>query len=498
MTAEYKGVNLSGLEFGSKAGHTLWWHYAFSGEKHYDYWAEEVGANVVRLPFIWERLQTEPEGDLVQNYLDLLLEAADMAEERGMTLILDMHNYGRYFYEGQSHKIGEGAITVDHLSNVWTQLAAYFNGRDNVWLNLMNEPFGFDAQDWADISQTVVTDLRQDGITNKILLSGTKWSGAHSWVASGNAAAYEDFVDPLDNYAFDVHQYLDTYSTGTTGVFKDGYGATALMQVTNWAREQGEKLFLGEFGASDASVAGQDNADEEIDALLNFIDDNSDVWLGWSAWGAGEWWNENYHFNLNADGLGTDDVSHNAIVDYLLEHFDFATPQDNTEQNEPVPDQQGNQDAPDAPDESENGQILPEGNYAQADKDAMGSDKVDNTFNISARINDTPVSRYAVEEAQGLQNGQAYLLTGTVNTKDIYLLDNHAQGFVIGDFEVAHDTLDISAFGELDFDDVLTLAREEGSHVVLDFGTTEVLLEEIGLNDLQNHHFIYDDYALAG
>ncbi|WP_279606661.1 hypothetical protein [Sphingobium yanoikuyae] len=59
-------------------------------------------------------------------------------------------------------------------------------------------------------------DIRAQKISNKLLIPGTAWTGAHNWVSSGNAAQAVKFVDPGKNYAFEVHQYLDAWSTGTT------------------------------------------------------------------------------------------------------------------------------------------------------------------------------------------------------------------------------------------------------------------------------------------
>ena len=47
------------------------------------------------------------------------------------------------------------------------------------------------------------------------------------------------------------------------------------------------------------------NADEYTN-LLNYMNNNNNVFLGWTAWGAGEWWPPSYHYYLgNLDGSGT-------------------------------------------------------------------------------------------------------------------------------------------------------------------------------------------------
>ncbi len=324
MSIQYKGVNLSGLEFGS--GNRIWVDYALPGKEHYDYWAKNVGSNIIRLPFTWERLQPQAGGALDKAYLSYLSDSVSFAKANGMTIILDMHNYARY----------NGQLTdAAKLSDVWNKLGDVFGGDKSVWFNLMNEPYNIPAQQWADISQKVVNDLRADGITNKILLSGTAWSGAHSWVSSGNAAAYANFKDPLNNFAFDVHQYLDADSSGFTGKAVPGAGSTRLVQVTEWAESKGFKLFLGETGAANDSLPGQEHANTEIEAMMKYMEAHSQAWIGWTLWGAGPWWGKDYCFYINPEGLGTSNVKHAHAISDMMEFMTPGAPQQEPQQPEP-------------------------------------------------------------------------------------------------------------------------------------------------------------------
>ncbi len=306
MSMQYKGVNLSGLEFGK--GNTLWKDFVLPGKSEFDYWSDQVGANIIRLPFKWERLQYQLNGELEPNYLNLIKQAVTWAGENGSTIILDLHNFG--FYKGAF--VGSEELPVDAFSDLWQKLGQEFEGNDYVWLNLMNEPYTFQAQEWADISQEVVYDLRDAGINNKVLLSGTAWSGAQSWVSSGNAEAYKNFTDPVDNFAFDVHQYLDEWSTGSNDDFFDNPGAPRLENITNWAKDNGFKLFLGEIGVGDKEAY-----QKEVMKIFDFMEDNSEAWLGWSLWGAGPWWPKDYHFNINPELNGENNSAINGLINYF-------------------------------------------------------------------------------------------------------------------------------------------------------------------------------------
>jgi endoglucanase len=148
--------------------------------------------------------------------------------------------------------------------------------------------------------QSAVNAIRATGAKNRILVPGTSWTGAHSWIKSGNGAAYADFKDPGDNFAFEVHQYLDKDNSGTHKEAVPGKGATSLVAFTGWARDHHFKAFLGEFGWDNNTANTQ--ASTEGDALLNYMDQNKDVWIGYTYWAAGPWWN-NYMYSIEPTGL---------------------------------------------------------------------------------------------------------------------------------------------------------------------------------------------------
>jgi hypothetical protein len=293
MSLQYIGVNLSGLEFGSGIG-SINTTYTMPAENNYSYWSQE-GSNIVRLPFTWERLQPQANGPLDQNYLSYLKSSVAYAQAHGETIILDMHNYG--LYNGQP-------ATGAQLSNVWTQLGQVFNGNSSVWFDLMNEPNNVSATQWENVEQQAVNAMRADGINNKLLLEGTAWSGAWTWVTSGNAAAFSNFKDPANNYAFDVHQYLDSDGSGTSATAVPGSGSTRLVDITNWAESTGQKLFLGEAG-----LANNAGSETEMKAMIQYMGQHAGTWLGMTLWGAGPWWGSNYIYNVNPTGLGTTNVA---------------------------------------------------------------------------------------------------------------------------------------------------------------------------------------------
>ena len=99
--------------------------------------------------------------------------------------------------------------------------------------------------------------------------------------------------DPANNYAFEVHQYLDSNSSGTSAsCVSEQIGVQRIAAFSAWARKNHVRGFLGEFGGG--------RNDTCYAAVFNLLDDiakNSDVWAGWTYWSSGAW-QSNYMFNI--------------------------------------------------------------------------------------------------------------------------------------------------------------------------------------------------------
>ena len=70
---------------------------------------------------------------------------------------------------------------------------------------------------WAETVQAAVTAIRSAGATSQmILLPGTDYASAQTFVSSGSAAALDAVTNPdgtTTNLVMDVHKYLDSDSS---------------------------------------------------------------------------------------------------------------------------------------------------------------------------------------------------------------------------------------------------------------------------------------------
>ncbi|AOD15499.1 glycoside hydrolase family 5 protein [Xanthomonas fragariae] len=299
----YAGVNLAGAEFASaKKPGVLNKDYKYPAVSDYTYFAG-VGMNTIRLPILWERLQPTARGTLDPAQLALVQQAAARAKAAGMYLVLDIHNYGKYY----GYTIGSDQVPLATFTDLWRRIALAFPSDNAVIFGLMNEPNGVSASGWAGAAQAAIDTIRATGANNLILVPGALWTGAHSWYSIttdgySNATALASIYDPLDRYAFEVHQYLDANSSGTTNVcVSAAVGADRLRTFTTWLRTNHKRGFLGEFGTANNALC-----DKALQTMLGYIETNADVWLGWAWWAAGSWWNSSYQYSVQPNKDGTD------------------------------------------------------------------------------------------------------------------------------------------------------------------------------------------------
>lgn len=296
------GVNLAGAEFGRVPGR-VGSEYSYPGARHLDYFAS-LGMTLVRLPFRWERLQPALFGAFDAAELKRLTAFVTAARSRQLTVVLDPHNYAKRYIAADGwraeHLIGSAQVPKSAFADFWSKLAQTFRGDDGVWFGLMNEPNAIAVDAWLDAANAAIAGIRAEQAQNLILVPGANWTGAHSWESSGNEAM-AGVRDAANNFAFEVHQYFDPDSSGGSAeAVSETIGAERIAAFEAWARKNGFRAFLGEFGIADNTTSL--NAGRN---LLQALDRGRDVWIGWAAWAAGPSWPDDGIFLLEPRRDGT-------------------------------------------------------------------------------------------------------------------------------------------------------------------------------------------------
>lgn len=309
---QFTGVNLSGGEFAKpKPGVALIYgkNYIYPAAKEIDYFAGK-GVNIFRIPFRWEALQPTARAPLDTADLARLKKSVSYATGRGLTVILDPHDFARYY----GKVIGGSDVTNDDFADFWGKLAAEFKDSPLVWFGLMNEPNKMPTEQWLGAANAAIAAIRKTGAKNRILVPGNSWSGAHSWLKAGNTRLLE-VQDPADNYIFEAHQYLDSDSSGThRDVVSTTVGSERLRAFVDWCRTNHKKAFLGEF----AVAAGSDQQ-AALQDMLASMEKDRDVWLGFTWWSAGAWWGD-YMFSLSPTKTGEDRPQMSYLAPHLQAH----------------------------------------------------------------------------------------------------------------------------------------------------------------------------------
>ncbi|CAA9964264.1 Glycoside hydrolase family 5 protein [Pyrenophora teres f. maculata] len=281
------GINESGAEFGETK---------FPGVYGKDYiWYDlntldqfmNQGMNMFRLNFLMERLTP---GSLTSpfdaNYLSNLTQQVNHITSKGSYAMIQPHNYGRFM----------GNIITDTAAfkTWWTKVAAQYKDNALVVFDTNNEFHDMPQDLVFNLNQAAIDGIRAAGATKQIITpEGNSWSGAWTWISSGNAASLVNLKDPQNKLVYQMHQYLDTDGSGTSAnCVSNTIFSERLAAATKWLKDNKKVGVIGEF-------AGGNNA-QCIAALkdgLGYMQKNSDVWMGAIWWAAGPWWGD-YIYNM--------------------------------------------------------------------------------------------------------------------------------------------------------------------------------------------------------
>ncbi|ETO93480.1 cellulase family glycosylhydrolase [Legionella oakridgensis] len=336
QTLSLRGIAISGAEAGSDVS------YAYLGMPSYAvdmaYYAEH-GMNTVRIPINWSYI-VDHANDIQasitgQTYLARVLSSVEDMLDHGLNVMLDLHSYMR-FSPGSYAGSGNQIATAQEMYNIWSIIADTMHDvaqeHPNALLfEIANEPNSMSSQQMLANNNAGIAAIRDAGLENMVVLQGNSWSGMHSWYEVGSATdgisnaqilIPENIIDPLNNYAISVHQYVDWNGSGTspTGQSLNNFINYAnFNEFMEWVHEHDVKVILGEFGG------GNDpNAIADVNYLLQQVESNPYTegeggFIGWTAWVGGHTWAQ-YNFNYigpNADG--TDNALMTQIYDNFLD-----------------------------------------------------------------------------------------------------------------------------------------------------------------------------------
>jgi len=331
-----KGLSESGAEFGTHLPGSVDHDYTWPRADSILHFAAK-GMGVVRIPFLWERLQPKLNGAFNRAYLAALDKAVSEVTSANMSAVIDPHNYARFCFgnkaansnpSGGCKVIGQGVPVSAFAEGLWKPLAAHFAKCELCIFAIMNEPNTMPTELWAATASAAIQAIRAGGATQQlVLVPGNGWTGASHWLETwpdtpaakiSNAEAFANFTDPSNNWAFEMHQYLDKDSSGRgTVCASPTWGVEALTNVTSWLEQKGFRAWIGEFGAANNPVC-----QKAVTNMLDFMEQHSAAWIGWAWWAAGPWWGTANPMSLEPNADGSDKPQ----FAWLAPHFPPAPP----------------------------------------------------------------------------------------------------------------------------------------------------------------------------
>ena len=227
------------------------------------------------------------------NELARLTDVVAYTTSKGAYALIDPHDYARYGGKVIGDTAGGSTVTTAEFATFWGKLAAAFAKNPRAVFGLMNEPHDLAVDLWLADANAAIAAIRAAGASNVVFVPGDAWTGAHSWLDNSNAAVMLGIKDPIDNYVYEVHQYLDSDFSGThASCVSTTIGSESLAAFTQWLKQNQRRGFLGEFAAANNATCMT-----ALDDMLAYIDKHRDVWVGWTWWSAGPWWG-NYMFSI--------------------------------------------------------------------------------------------------------------------------------------------------------------------------------------------------------
>ncbi|GHU68662.1 hypothetical protein FACS189413_06100 [Bacteroidia bacterium] len=311
------GVNMSGGEFGGSPLYP-------DNEVDWTYY-EEKGLNLIRLPFKWERVQAQVGGALSAD-VPKLKQIVEIANRKGMQVMLDMHNFGRGKANVTDYIIGETSnVTIAHFADVWRKLATEFREYHLWGYDIMNEPHDMGSVDWFDIAQATINAIREVDAETPIVIEGNGWASADRWPDVSNSL--KNLVDPSDRLIFQAHCYFDADASGT---YKGSYtievgnnhqvAITRLSHFVNWLKTNNKIGVIGELGCP---------GDDErwltmLDGACAYLKENN---VSLTYWSGGRHWGS-YAMNIHPDKADmTKERPQMAVLEKYSDFYVPANPQ---------------------------------------------------------------------------------------------------------------------------------------------------------------------------
>ncbi|KAG0158978.1 hypothetical protein PDIDSM_6498 [Penicillium digitatum] len=238
---------------------------------------KEKGMNIFRVAFLMERLVPNSMiGEFDGAYLSNLTATVTAITDAGSHAVLDPQNFGRYN--------GQIISTTSDFQTFWKNVASKFVSNEKVIFDTNNEFHDMDQDLVLQLNQAAIDGIREAGATSQyIFVEGNSYTSAWNWPKVNDNL--KELTDPQNKIVYEMHQYLDSDGSGTRETcVSTTIGKERVTEATQWLKANQKVGVLGEFAGG-----VNDDCKTAITGMLDYLGDNSEVWLGALWWGAGPW-----------------------------------------------------------------------------------------------------------------------------------------------------------------------------------------------------------------
>lgn len=288
-TAFSLGINLCGGEFGEQnIPGSLNQDYVYPTEEEVNYFHKK-GFKTVTIPFRWERVQKNLGGDLDYQEIGEIKKVVGWCSNKGLNVILSMHNGGRYRKNGIEYIVGSYSVSRNDFADVWNRLANAFSGYQHLYgYEIMTEPHEMQGFDWFTTAQQAINAIRQADSRNAIIIAGENYAAAESWYLYSDHL--KNLKDPSDKIIYNAHCFFDIDFTGKYVYSYDQNQAEEYTGVkraepfVNWLKENNKRGMIGEFTVPDTDPRWLN----VMERFLKYLSDHQVMAVYWASgkkWG---------------------------------------------------------------------------------------------------------------------------------------------------------------------------------------------------------------------
>lgn len=258
--------------------------FTYASENYFKEWNDR-GVKLIRFPILWERLQPKPHQNLDSEQVRLLVQSLNYAKKYNQKIIIDIHNYGRYY----DKIIGQGT-TYEAYGDFLKRLVYELKDHQAIYgWDIMNEPHDMPTGYWDKAAQVGIDAVRTHDKKRYIFIEGNSWASAKRWPQYSDNL--KNLKDPSNNLVFSAHQYFDQHESGKynpedmSKVYPN-IGIDKVKPFVEWLKKNNLKGYIGEYGVPPHDpkwLVAMDN-------MLKYLADNC---IPSTIWAAGPWWGNN-------------------------------------------------------------------------------------------------------------------------------------------------------------------------------------------------------------